>query len=89
MTVTGEGPWSLIVGIREPVTMMTSPFCSGSACGAAGAGVGAGVCWAQAAELAGKSSEANGYYAQLVKDCAGGSSARPELEKAKQLVAAK
>jgi tetratricopeptide (TPR) repeat protein len=44
---------------------------------------------ARAAEMAGKASEANGYYAQLVKDCAGGNSARPELEKAKQLVAAK
>ena len=43
----------------------------------------------QAAELAGKSSEASGYFAQLVKECAGSSSDRPELAKAKGLVAAK
>jgi hypothetical protein len=43
----------------------------------------------QAAEMAGKSSEANGYYAKLVKDCAGGNSDRPELAKAKGLLAAK
>lgn len=42
---------------------------------------------AQAAELAGKNAEANGYYAQLLKVCNGGGSDRPELSKAKALVA--
>jgi tetratricopeptide (TPR) repeat protein len=44
---------------------------------------------AQAAELAGQASEAGEYYAVLVKTCAGGSSARPELAKAKQAVVAR
>src|SRR5271169_1482402 len=42
---------------------------------------------ARAAEEAGKQSEANEYYAMLVKICDGGSSTRPELSRAKQLVA--
>ncbi len=44
---------------------------------------------AQAAEMAGQTSEATEYYAVLVKTCEGGSSARPELTKAKQAVVAK
>jgi len=44
---------------------------------------------AQAAEAAGKSSDANEYYAQLLKTCEGGSSTRPELSHAKQLMAQK
>jgi tetratricopeptide (TPR) repeat protein len=44
---------------------------------------------ARAAEAAGKQTEANGYYATLLKICAGGSSTRPELSRAKQLVAKK
>ena len=44
---------------------------------------------ARAAEEAGKQSEANEYYAMLVKICDGGSSTRPELSRAKQLVAKK
>jgi predicted Zn-dependent protease len=44
---------------------------------------------AQAAELAGKSNEANEYYAELVKICAGGNSDRPELARAKSLLAQK
>jgi tetratricopeptide (TPR) repeat protein len=42
---------------------------------------------AHAAELAGKNSEANTYYAQLLKVCNGAASDRPELSKAKALVA--
>ncbi|MGH9499953.1 MAG: hypothetical protein ACRD3L_12510 [Terriglobales bacterium] len=42
---------------------------------------------AHAAELAGKNVEANGYYAQLLKVCNGAASDRPELSKAKALVA--
>jgi tetratricopeptide (TPR) repeat protein len=42
---------------------------------------------AHAAELAGKNTEANTYYAQLLKVCNGASSDRPELSKAKALVA--
>jgi tetratricopeptide (TPR) repeat protein len=44
---------------------------------------------AQAAEQAGKQSDANGYYATLLKSCEGGSSTRPELSHAKELVASK
>jgi len=44
---------------------------------------------ARAAELAGKQSEAAGYYAMLLKVCDGGSSTRPELGKARELVARK
>jgi len=44
---------------------------------------------AQAAEAAGKQKEANGYYAQLLKSCEGGSSTRAELSHAKQLLAHK
>jgi hypothetical protein len=44
---------------------------------------------AQAAEAAGKSSNATEYYAQLVEVCAGGTSDRPELTRAKGLVAKK
>jgi len=43
----------------------------------------------QAAEMAGQTSAATEYYAVLVKTCEGGSSARPELAKAKQAVVAK
>jgi tetratricopeptide (TPR) repeat protein len=42
---------------------------------------------AHAAELAGKNVEANTYYAQLLKVCNGAASDRPELSKAKALVA--
>ena len=42
---------------------------------------------AHAAELAGKNTEANTYYAQLLKVCNGAASNRPELSKAKALVA--
>lgn len=42
---------------------------------------------ARAAEMAGKSAEANEYYAQLVKTCARGNSDRPELARAKSLLA--
>src|SRR5580698_4567064 len=42
---------------------------------------------AHAAELAGKNTEANTYYAQLLKVCNGAASDRPELSKAKALVA--
>jgi hypothetical protein len=42
---------------------------------------------ARAAELAVKSAEANVYYAQLLKVCEGTSSDRPELSKAKALLA--
>ena len=44
---------------------------------------------ARAAEGAGKQSEANQYYATLVKVCAGGSSTRPELSHARELLAKK
>ncbi len=44
---------------------------------------------AQAAEETGKQSEANEYYALLLKDCEGGSSTRPELSHAKELLAKK
>ena len=42
---------------------------------------------ARAAELAGKSKEASTYYAQLVKVCDGAKSDRPELGRAKALLA--
>ena len=42
---------------------------------------------AHAAELAGNNTEANTYYAQLLKVCNGAASDRPELSKAKALVA--
>jgi tetratricopeptide (TPR) repeat protein len=42
---------------------------------------------ARAAEAAGKQSEANEYYSALLKACDGGSSTRPELSHAKELVA--
>ncbi len=42
---------------------------------------------ASAAEMAGKNEKASTYYAQLVKVCAGSNSDRPELGKAKALVA--
>jgi tetratricopeptide (TPR) repeat protein len=44
---------------------------------------------AQAAEMAGKSAQADTYYAQLVKTCAGSDSDRPELSRAKALLAKK
>jgi len=44
---------------------------------------------ASAAEMAGKNEQATKYYAQLVKICAGSNSDRPELGKAKALVAEK
>ena len=44
---------------------------------------------ARAAEAAGKQSEANEYYAMLLKTCAGGNSTRPELSRAKELLARK
>jgi len=44
---------------------------------------------ARAAEAAGKQSEANEYYALLVKTCDGGSSTRPELSHARELLAKK
>jgi tetratricopeptide (TPR) repeat protein len=44
---------------------------------------------AQAAEAAGKQEKAAKYYAELVKVCAGSNSDRPELSKAKGLVAEK
>lgn len=44
---------------------------------------------ARAAEAAGKQSDASEYYALLVKVCDGSNSARPELARAKQLVAEK
>lgn len=44
---------------------------------------------AQAAQMTGNSTKANSYYAQLVKVCAGSESDRPELAKAKQLLAEK
>ena len=44
---------------------------------------------ARAAEQAGKQKDANDYYAQLLKTCEGGSSTRPELGRAKELLAKK
>jgi hypothetical protein len=44
---------------------------------------------AQAAEALGNAHEADGYYAQLVKNCAPGNSDRPELAHAKALLAKK
>ena len=42
---------------------------------------------AHAAELAAKIEQASAYYAELVKVCEGSSSDRPELRRAKQLLA--
>lgn len=44
---------------------------------------------ARAAEAAGKQSDANEYCALLLKNCEGGSSTRPELSRAKELLAKK
>jgi hypothetical protein len=44
---------------------------------------------ARAAEAAGKQSDANEYYALLLKNCEGGNSTRPELSRARELVAKK
>jgi tetratricopeptide (TPR) repeat protein len=44
---------------------------------------------AQAAEMAGKQEKATRYYAELVKECEGSNSDRPELSRAKGLVAQK
>jgi hypothetical protein len=44
---------------------------------------------ARAAEAAGKQSDANEYYALLVKVCEGGNSTRPELSRARELLAKK
>ena len=44
---------------------------------------------ARAAEAAGKQSDANEYYALLLKSCEGGNSTRPELSHAKELLAKK
>ena len=44
---------------------------------------------AHAAEMAGKTEQANTYYAQLLKGCNGSSSDRPELAHARELVAQK
>ncbi len=44
---------------------------------------------ARAAEEAGRQSDANEYYALLVKTCEGGSSTRPELSRARELLAKK
>lgn len=44
---------------------------------------------ARAAEAAGKQDEANEYYALLLKDCDGSNSARPELSRARELLAKK
>jgi hypothetical protein len=44
---------------------------------------------ARAAEAAGQQSEANEYYAMLLKTCEGGSSTRPELSRARELLAKK
>jgi len=44
---------------------------------------------ATAAEAAGKTKDASEYYALLLKSCEGGNSTRPELSKAKELVAQK
>ena len=43
----------------------------------------------RAAEEAGKASDANEYYALLVKNCEGGNSTRPELSRARELLAKK
>ena len=44
---------------------------------------------AHAAEMVGKTDQANGYYGKLVKVCDGSNSERPELQHAKQLLAKK
>jgi tetratricopeptide (TPR) repeat protein len=44
---------------------------------------------ARAAEEAGKQSDANEYYALLLKTCEGGNSTRPELSRARELLAKK
>ena len=44
---------------------------------------------ARAAEMAGRSEKSNAYYARLVKVCDGSNSARPELSRAKSLLAQK
>jgi tetratricopeptide (TPR) repeat protein len=44
---------------------------------------------ARAAEAAGKQDQASQYYAQLVKNCEGSNSERPELSRAKELLAKK
>ncbi|HEX8872698.1 MAG TPA: hypothetical protein VF758_08035 [Candidatus Acidoferrum sp.] len=44
---------------------------------------------ARAAEEAGKQNEANAYYGMLLKNCEGGSSTRPELSRARELLAKK
>ena len=44
---------------------------------------------ARAAEAAGKQDQATHYYAQLVKNCEGSSSERPELSRSKELLAKK
>jgi hypothetical protein len=44
---------------------------------------------AKAAEQAGKQSDANEYYALLLKTCEGGTSTRPELSRARELLAKK
>jgi tetratricopeptide (TPR) repeat protein len=44
---------------------------------------------ARAAEMAGKSDKSNAYYARLVKVCEGSNSDRPELSRAKALLAQK
>ncbi|HEX8872248.1 MAG TPA: hypothetical protein VF758_05750, partial [Candidatus Acidoferrum sp.] len=44
---------------------------------------------ARAAEEAGKQNEASAYYAMLLKNCEGGSSTRPELSRARELLAKK
>jgi len=44
---------------------------------------------ARAAEDAGKQNDANGYYASLLKSCAGSTSTRPELNHARELLAQK
>jgi hypothetical protein len=44
---------------------------------------------AHAAEMAGENGKADTYYAQLVKSCAGSNSSRPELSRAKELLAKK
>jgi predicted Zn-dependent protease len=44
---------------------------------------------ARAAEAAGKTQQANAYYADLLKVCAGSSSGRPELSRARSLIAQK
>jgi uncharacterized protein HemY len=44
---------------------------------------------ARAAEIAGKSEKSDAYYAQLVNTCSGSNSDRPELSRAKALLAQK